>query len=60
MDKGAAKQRNEEAISPGRFKSQYAEARIAARGKIFPHTHADQAADYSEPEQGRRAGPCHP
>ena len=60
MNEGAAQQRDEQAIATGRFETQDAVARRAARRDIFPKAHAeDQQRDGGE-EGSRLPGPRHP
>src|SRR5690606_25088792 len=60
MNEGATEQRNEKPVAARRLEAQDADARIAARREIFPHTHADQQQKDGGEEGGGRPRPGHP
>ncbi len=59
MDECAAKQRQEQSVTPGGFKPEYFNAGTAARSESFLDTHTQQQTDNGYEEDGRRLGPDH-
>ena len=60
MNEGAAEQRDEETIPPGRLETQDADARASARYGIFPDRHQREQQRDRQEEQRAGERPGHP
>src|SRR5690606_14841451 len=60
MNEGAAEQRNEQPVAPGRLQAENADPLRPAGGHDLPRRHRTENQEDDEEERRRLPGPCHP